>query len=61
MVLTNFKDVECVTNDVFSEHLKLSSTVYDTQLELTPYLNREVAAQKDEKIRFLHEKVAELL
>lgn len=61
MVLTNFKDVECVTNDVFSEHLKLSSTVYDTQFDLTPYLNREVVVQKDEKIRFLHEKIEELL
>lgn len=61
VVLTNFKDVECVTNDVFSEHLKLSSTVYDSQLDLTLYLNREVAVQKDEKIRFLHEKIMELL
>lgn len=57
VTVTNFKDVECVTNSMFSEHLRLSSSVYDQNLE--PFLGREIETG-DNGIKLLHQRIEEL-
>lgn len=57
VTVIDFKDVECVTNSMFSEHLLLSSSVYDDNLE--PFLGRTVEA-RDNGIKLLHEKILDL-
>lgn len=61
VVMTNFKDIECISNSMFSEHLGLSSCIYSTTVDLSLFLNREITIQKNEKIQFLHEKIDELI
>lgn len=56
LVMTNFQDVECVTNSVYSEHLKLGSSIFDIDTNLEQYLNKTVQIC-DNKILYLHEKL----
>jgi uncharacterized protein (TIGR00661 family) len=60
LTITNFQDLECVMNSIFSEHIKLSSMLYQTENTLEPFLGQTVASSYNEKIRYLHEWIEEL-
>jgi uncharacterized protein (TIGR00661 family) len=60
IVMTNFRDVECVTNSIYSEHLKLGVPIYQIEKELEPYLNETVHINLNDQIPFLHQKVENL-
>jgi uncharacterized protein (TIGR00661 family) len=57
VVMTNFQDVECVTNSVFSQHLGLSSMIYQIEENLHPYLNKPVQPQYNQRVKYLHEMI----
>lgn len=59
-VLINFKDLECVTNSVYSENLKLSTSVYDSNEDLNNLMNRPIEQKYNDRVRFLHERIEEL-
>lgn len=60
VVMPNFKDLECVTNSIFSEHRKLSSTVYESTEELEEFINRPIVSHYSDRVQFLHERLDEL-
>jgi uncharacterized protein (TIGR00661 family) len=60
VVMTNFNDVECVTNSLYSEYLKLGTTIYQIDKDLEPYLQQTVQVCLNEQIQYLHEKVVVL-
>jgi uncharacterized protein (TIGR00661 family) len=60
VVMTNFQDVECVTNSIFSQHLGLSSMVYHIEDNLDPYLNRSTTPHYNQQVQYLHQKVESL-
>lgn len=60
LVLTNFQDLECVMNSIYSEQLKLSSMLYQTE-DLDPFFGYTIETRPlNEKVRFLHERIEEL-
>jgi len=60
MTLTNFHDLECIMNSIYSEHLKLSSMLYPIDANLEARLGATVTNSHNEKVRYLHEWVEEL-
>ena len=59
LTLTNFQDLESVMNSIYSEHLKLSSMLYQTE-DLDPFFSRTLETHHNEKVRFLHEWIEDL-
>ena len=60
LTMTNFQDLECVMNSIFSEHIKLSSMLYQTEDTLESFLGQTVASSYNEKIRYIHEWIEEI-
>ena len=60
IVLTNFKDLECIMNSMFSDHLKLSTSIYNTKENLNKFMNQSVTYTYNDQIKFLHEWIEEL-
>jgi hypothetical protein len=60
VVMPNFKDVECITNSIFSEHRKLSSNIYEFSENIEEYLNRPIISNYNDRVQFLHERLDEL-
>lgn len=60
LTLTNFQDLECVMNSIFSEHIKLSSMLYQSESTLDSFLGQTVVSSYNKKIRYLHEWIEEL-
>jgi hypothetical protein len=60
VVMTNFQDLECVTNSVYSEHLNLGATIYQIDKDLSSYLNNPVEVCYNDNIRYLHEQISDL-
>ena len=60
LTATNFQDLECVMNSIFSEHIKLSSMLYQTEDTLDPFFGQTVTSSYNEKIKYLHEWIEEL-
>lgn len=59
-VLTDFQDLECVMNSIYSEQLKLSSMLYQTE-DLPALFNQTIESpQYNGKVRYLHEWIEEL-
>jgi len=60
LTFTNFQDLECVMNSIFSEHIKLSSMLYQTEDTVESFLGRTVAGSYNEKVKYLHEWIEEI-
>lgn len=60
MIMTNFQDLECVSNSIYSEYLELGTIVSQTENELQNYQNKEIQIHPKEEIKFLHQKVESL-
>jgi len=60
MILTNFQDLECVSNSFYSEYLELGTIISQTEDDLEKYLNKEIQIDHKEEIEFLHQKVEAL-
>lgn len=61
IVIPNFKDNECITNAIYSEHFKLSSNIYDIKSNIEKYYKYIITSQYNNKIAFLHQKVDEFI
>jgi uncharacterized protein (TIGR00661 family) len=59
-VMTNFQDLECVMNSVFSEHLGLSSMIYQ-ESDLEGCLDKTVESGYNTGVRYLHEYIDEII
>lgn len=60
IVWTNFQDLECVTNSIFSEYLKLSTSIYELFEDLNQFMNLTVNSNYNENIQYLHERIEEI-
>jgi hypothetical protein len=60
VILTDFKDLECIVNSTFSERYKLGTPIYSVTEELEPYMGLEVQSLYQENIKLLHERIEEL-
>lgn len=60
VVMINFKDTECVINSLFSEKFQLSHTIYDSEEDLTSYLNVPIQSSYNDKVKYLHEKLEDI-
>lgn len=61
IIMINFKDAECVTNSLFSEKFNLSHIVYNSAEDLSPYFNFEICSSYKKEIKYLHEKLEEII
>jgi uncharacterized protein (TIGR00661 family) len=60
-ILLNYNDVECLINSVYSEDLKLSTTIYTNENDLDRFSNEEINFEYNNKIEYLHQKIERLL
>jgi hypothetical protein len=60
IVMTNFGDLECVINSVYSEYFGLSTSIYDPDADLIKFLDQSVPAHPNHRIGFLHERLCEV-
>lgn len=60
IVMTNFKDLECITNSMFSEHFNLSKSIFNIQENISNYMNKSIDSLYNDKVKFLHERLEEL-
>jgi len=60
VVMTDFKDLECIINSMYSEHMKISSSIYGSQEDLTRFVDNQIVSNQKDNIKFLHEKLEEL-
>lgn len=60
VVWTDFKDLECITNSIFSEKFNLSTSVYDLKADLSQFTDRSVKSRYNDRIQLLHEKLEEI-
>jgi uncharacterized protein (TIGR00661 family) len=60
LTLTNFQDLECVMNSIFSEHIKLSSMLYQTKDTMDPFFKQTVDNSYNDKIKYLHQWIEEI-
>lgn len=60
LVMTNFKDVECIINSMYSEYYGLSTSIYNANEDIKQFKNREIKSSYNKEIKLLHEKVKEL-
>jgi uncharacterized protein (TIGR00661 family) len=58
--MTNFPDLECVMNSVFSEHLGLSTMIYDEK-DIERRLDKTVASGYNASVRCLSDYIDELI
>jgi len=60
VIMPNLKDIECITNSLFSSKRGLSFSIYEeTQVDLNDHLGLSVPGNKNDKIKFLHEHLEE--
>jgi hypothetical protein len=57
IVLTNFRDLECITNSMYSQQLGLSTSIYDLSEEIN---KSNINSSYNKHIEFLHEKIEKL-
>jgi hypothetical protein len=60
LVLTNFKDLECITNSMFSQHFGLSVNIFSNSIDLEQFSDRTVTTSLKDDIKYLHEKIEDL-
>lgn len=60
VIMTNFKELECVINTAFSERMKFGTAIYDSALDLNSLMNYEIESRYNDQISFLHERIEEL-
>jgi hypothetical protein len=60
IILTNLKDKECIINSAFSDHYKLSSSIYDAEENLERYMCNKIHSSYNKNIKFLHQYIDEL-
>lgn len=59
VTFTNFQDLECVMNSIFSEHMGLSSMLY-REGDLEPFIEKTIEPTHNSKVRYLHEWIEEI-
>jgi uncharacterized protein (TIGR00661 family) len=57
LLMPDFEELECVTNSVYSEYLGLATNIYQADLPIDNYLDRNVQVYPKKRIRFLHQKI----
>jgi hypothetical protein len=60
VIMTNFKELECVINTTFSERMKFGTAIYDSALDLNSLMGYEMESRYNDQISFLHERIEEL-
>lgn len=60
VVLPDFEDSECILNSTISEKLKLSTSIYEKDVDLYSYINTQIPVHLNDKVKFLHERIEEL-
>jgi uncharacterized protein (TIGR00661 family) len=58
LVMTDFNDLECIINSIYSESLGLSSFIFNDDIKNIKYNN--VISNKKNNIKLLHEKIADI-
>lgn len=59
VILTNFKETECITNSIFSTHLNLSTIIYHDE-DLNKFHDKTITVNYNNDIKFLHQRLEEL-
>lgn len=60
VILTDLKEAECILNAAFTEKAQIGSAIYDSQIDLNVYLDKQITNQTNETSKFLHERIMEL-
>lgn len=60
-IYPDYKNIECLANSLFSQKYGLSKIFSQNEIDLNPYLNKEVYPRYRNGIKYLHEKIEELV
>jgi hypothetical protein len=60
VILTDLKEAECILNTAFTEKAQTGCAIYDSQIDLDVYMDKQIINQTNETSKFLHERIMEL-
>jgi len=60
IVFPNYKDIECIMNSIFSEHLGLSKSISETNEDLNKFMNKDIVSNYNKDIQYLHDRINSL-
>jgi hypothetical protein len=60
LTMTDFQDLECVVNSIYSEYVKSSSIIYNSDIKLETLLDNKIEVHHNKKVKYLHQKISDL-
>jgi hypothetical protein len=60
VILTDLKNAECILNTAFAEKAQIGSAIYNSQVDLNVYMDKQINNQLNDSCKFLHERIDEL-
>lgn len=60
VILTDLKDPECILNAAFSEKAQIGTAIYDSQIDLNVYTDKQISNQLNNTSKFLHERIDDI-
>lgn len=60
VIIPNFNEPECILNAIFSNHFKLSSTIYSSESNIIELMSNKIDCSFNPSIKMLHERLEKI-